>query len=78
MFVMSIIGTSLTRSHQTGSNAARAFGEACGSLIAWPVVLLIVYGISRRFREKYSFHAVINYGLAMNMVVGIMTATTYK
>ena len=78
VFMMSIVGTSLVRSNHTGSNAARAFGELCGSLIAWPAVLMIVYGISKRFREKYSFHAVINYGLAINMVVGSMMMTGYK
>jgi hypothetical protein len=71
--VMSIVGTSLTFSKHSGSNAARAFGEVIGSLIAWPMVLIIVYGVSRRFREKYSFHAVMNYGLAINMVVASMT-----
>ena len=77
LFATSLIGTSWARSLHNGSNTAYAFGAMCGSLIAWPAVLLIVYGLSRKFRERNSFHAVINYGLAMNLVATTMMVTTY-
>jgi hypothetical protein len=50
-------------------NTARLLGQMTGALIAWPCIFLIIYGASRRFREKYAFHTVINYGLAMNALV---------
>lgn len=72
ILTMSIVGTSIATSLRTGSNFYRGFGAVIGSLIAWPLLLLIVYAVSRKLREKHSFHAVMNYGLAINMVVGSM------
>ena len=43
-----------------------------GGLIAWPLVLLIIYGLSRKFRERYSIHEVINYGLGLNTIIQAM------
>jgi hypothetical protein len=40
-----------------------------GGLIAWPLVLLIVYALSRKFRDRYSIHEVINYGLGLNTII---------
>lgn len=53
-------------------SAATMVGYIMGSELAWPAVLMVVYGISRSFREKYSMLAVINYGLAVNAVVNLM------
>ena len=43
-----------------------------GGLIAWPLVLLIIYALSRKFRERYSIHEVINYGLGLNTIIQAM------
>ena len=51
------------------TNPNEAFGGMIGGMLAWPLVLLIVYGLSKKFRENYSLHAVINYGLALNSVI---------
>jgi len=66
-----IFNALVTYHHASEANvpAARAFGEVCGSEVAWPAILLIIYGVSRKFREKYAFHTVINYGLGINAVV---------
>lgn len=54
---------------KTSNNPAELFGGVIGGLIAWPLILGIIYALSRSFRERYSFHAVINYGLGMNVIV---------
>ena len=43
-----------------------------GGLIAWPIVLLIVYALLRKFRERYSIHEVINYGLGLNTIIQVI------
>lgn len=60
------------------ASAATTVGFVMGSELAWPAVLMVVYGISRAFREKYSMLAVINYGLAVNAVVNLMLELTAK
>ena len=47
-------------------------GRTIGGLLAWPLVLLIIYGLSRKFRERYSIHEVINYGLGLNTIIQAM------
>jgi hypothetical protein len=44
-------------------------GSTVGGVLAWPIVLLIIYGLSKKFRETYSLHAVINYGLGLNTII---------
>lgn len=60
---------SYTHSHRAHISSAEALGQMIGSVVAWPILLLIIYAVSRKFRERYSLHTVINYGLAVNAVV---------
>jgi uncharacterized membrane protein YbhN (UPF0104 family) len=55
-------------SRNTQVDPARALGQMIGSMLAWPIILMIVYGVSRRFRNKYALHTVLNFGLAINAV----------
>ena len=70
-FLLLIANASLAYvvSRKTTTIPYRALGGMIGGILAWPLVLLIVYLISRKFREKYSLHAVINYGLALNTLI---------
>ena len=54
---------------KSATDASEVAGATIGGLIAWPLVLLIIYSLSRKFRERYSLHAVINYGLGLNVIV---------
>jgi hypothetical protein len=54
---------------KTSNNPAELFGGVIGGLIAWPLILGVLYGLLRSFRERHSFHAVINYGMGMNVIV---------
>lgn len=54
---------------ESTTDVAEVVGATVGGAIAWPLVLLIVYALSRKFREKYSMHAVINYGLGLNSII---------
>jgi hypothetical protein len=69
--VLLIFNATVTYYHASQAHvpAARAFGQVCGSEVGWPAILLIIYGVSRKFRERYAFLTVINYGLAINAVV---------
>jgi len=58
-----------TVSRRSATDEAEVVGRVVGGVIAWPLVLLIVYGLSRKFRERYSMHAVINYGLGLNTII---------
>jgi hypothetical protein len=60
---------SYTHSQREHISSAGALGRMIGSVVAWPILLLIIYGISRKFRERYALHTVINYGLAVNAIV---------
>lgn len=51
------------------TDPAEVVGATVGGLIAWPLILLIIYGLSRKFRERYSVHTVINYGLGLNTII---------
>ena len=51
------------------ASSARILGGVIGGVVAWPFVLLVVYVVSKKFREKNSLHAVINYGLALNTLI---------
>ena len=59
-------------------SSAETVGYVLGSEIAWPAVLIVVYCISRSFREKYSMLAVINYGLAVNTVINLTLTLAVK
>src|SRR6267143_1553000 len=61
--VLSIFIAAVTYAHASEAHipAARAFGQVVGAEVAWPALLLVIYGVSRRFRERYAFHTVINY-----------------
>ena len=64
-------------SRKSTTDGDEAVAETVGGILAWPIVLLIVYGVSKKFREKYSLHAVINYGLGLNTIIkSIMTLGT--
>ena len=54
---------------KSATDVAEIAGATVGGVIAWPLILLIVYALSRKFRERYSMHAVINYGLGLNAIV---------
>ena len=51
------------------TNPYETLGGTIGGMVAWPLVLLIVYAVSKKFREKYSLHTVINYGLGLNSII---------
>ena len=57
---------------QGSDTAVLVVSRTVGGLIAWPLVLLIIYGLSRKFRERYSIHEVINYGLGLNTIIQAM------
>jgi hypothetical protein len=63
------LSVSYTHSHRGHTNSAGALGQMIASLVAWPLLLLIIYAVSRKFRERYPLHTVINYGLAVNAIV---------
>lgn len=54
---------------ESSTDDAEVVGLTAGGVIAWPLLLLIVYSLSRKFRERYSIHAVINYGLGLNTII---------
>ena len=60
---------SYRHSHKAHLSSADALGQMIGSVVGWPILLLIIYAVSRKFRERYSLHTVINYGLAVNALV---------
>ena len=57
---------------QRSDTAVLVVSRTVGGLIAWPLVLLIIYALSRKFRERYSIHEVINYGLGLNTIIQAM------
>lgn len=56
-------------SRKSNADFYETLGGTVGGMIAWPLVLLIIYALSKKFREKYSLHAVINYGLGLNTII---------
>jgi len=54
---------------KSASDVGEIVGATVGGVVAWPLVLLIIYALSRKFRERYSVHAVINYGLGLNTII---------
>ncbi|HEV2707771.1 MAG TPA: hypothetical protein VGV59_17765 [Pyrinomonadaceae bacterium] len=56
---------------KSAADDSEIVGMTIGGVIAWPLILLIVYGLSRKFRERYSLHAVINYGLGLNTIIQV-------
>jgi hypothetical protein len=56
-------------SRKSTTDDSEALGSTVGGILAWPLILLIVYGVSKKFRAKYSLHAVINYGLGLNTII---------
>ena len=70
-FVLLISSASLAYaiSRKSTTNSYEALGATIGGILAWPIILLIVYGLSKKFRKKYSLHAVINYGLGVNTII---------
>jgi hypothetical protein len=69
--VLLIVNASLSYaiSQKSAGDSYEALGRTVGGMLAWPIVLLIVYGVSKKFRGKYSLHTVINYGLGINAIV---------
>ncbi len=59
---------------KSATDAAEIVGATVGGIVAWPLVLLIIYALSRKFRERYSIHAVINYGLGLNTIIQVFMA----
>jgi uncharacterized paraquat-inducible protein A len=70
-FILLITNASLSYavSRKSTTDPSEALGMAIGGVLAWPLLLLIVYGVSKKFREKYSLHTVINYGLGLNTII---------
>lgn len=54
---------------KSSTNSYYVLGGMIGGTVGWPMILLIVYGVSKKMREKYSLHAVINYGLGLNTMI---------
>lgn len=56
-------------SRKAAAEPAEVLGMTTGGMIAWPLIFLIAYALSRKLRERHSLHAVINYGLGLNAIV---------
>jgi hypothetical protein len=67
--VILIVILSFAGSRNKQIESARLLGQVIGSVCSWPFFLLLIYAVSRKMREKYSGHTVINYGLAIDTVI---------
>jgi ribosomal protein S27E len=70
-FILLITNASLSYavSRKSTTDPSEALGAAIGGVLAWPLILLIIYCVSKKFRERYSLHTVINCGLALNSII---------
>lgn len=69
VLLISSAGLSYAIARKSTTNFYAAFGQTIGGILVWPIILLIIYALSKKYREKYSLHAVINYGLGLNIII---------